>query len=203
MIKYNKEELNTIKSAYNKILDDMDLLWEKSEIEEIELRIYFGKTPNNGLPHDLGKIAYLVFNDQEIRMEYRNFRLSQIINIEKRNRRGKPSRNYDVSTMEALLEKYSEIREILKGKIEESISDKKRKIDLFKSIDEQYSKEANIELSLPETLNQHKLEVVEEDGKKVGTLNFGSISLKIITSGNVELVSKPEVNKVKAKRKEG
>jgi len=135
MIKYNKEELNTIKSAYNKILDDMDLLWEKSEIEEIELRIYFGKTPNNGLPHDLGKIAYLVFNDQEIRMEYRNFRLSRIINIEKRNRRGKPSRNYDVSTMEALLEKYSEIREILKGKIEESISDKKRKIDLFKSID--------------------------------------------------------------------
>ena len=136
-------------------------------------------------------------------MEYRNFRLSRIINIEKRNRRGKPSRNYDVSTMEALLEKYSEIREILKGKIEESISDKKRKIDLFKSIDEQYSKEANIELSLPETLNQHKLEVVEEDGKKVGTLNFGSISLKIITSGNVELVSKPEANKVKAKRKEG
>lgn len=203
MIKYNKEELNTIKSAYNKILDDMDLLWEKSEIEEIELRIYFGKTQNNGLPHDLGKIAYLVFNDQEIRMEYRNFRLSRIINIEKRNRRGKPSRNYDVSTMEALLEKYSEIREILKGKIEESISDKKRKIDLFKSIDEQYSKEANIELSLPETLNQHKLEVVEEDGKKVGTLNFGSISLKIITSGNVELVSKPEANKVKAKRKEG
>jgi len=56
---------------------------------------------------------------------------------------------------------------------------------------------------LPETLNQHKLEVVEEDGKKVGTLNFGSISLKIITSGNVELVSKPEANKVKAKRKEG
>lgn len=203
MIKYNKEELNTIKSAYNKILDDMDLLWEKSEIEEIELRIYFGKNPNNGLPHDLGKIAYLVFNDQEIRMEYRNFRLSRIINIEKRNRRGKPSRNYDVSTMEALLEKYSEIREILKGKIEESISDKKRKIDLFKSIDEQYSKEANIELSLPETLNQHKLEVVEEDGKKVGTLNFGSISLKIITSGNVELVSKPEANKVKAKRKDG
>ena len=199
MIKYSVEEQKTMKSAYNKILDDIDLLWEKSETDEIELRVYFGKKETKGFPREIGKIAYLIFNDQGIRLEYRNFRPIQVFTIEKRNRRGKPSRNYDLSTMEALLEKYSEIREVLTGKIEESVSDKKRKIDLFKSIDDQYSKEANIELFLPETLNQHKLEVVEEDGKKVGTLNFGSISLKIITSGNVELVSKQETNKVKRK----
>lgn len=197
MIKYNVEEQKTIKSAYNKILDDMDLLWEKSEIDEIELRVYFGKKETNGFPREIGKIAYLIFNDQGIRLEYRNFRPIQAFTIEKRNRRGKPSRNYDLSTMEALLEKYSEIREVLTGKIEESVSDKKRKIDLFKSIDDQYSKEANIELFLPETLNPHSISLKEESGKTIGEIKMGSGIIRIITNGTI-LVERPKP-KIKTK----
>ena len=121
----------------------------------------------------------------------------KVVVVEKRNRLGKPFRNYDVATMEALLESYSDIREELKKEIEESIDDKNRKVTLFKSIDDQYSKEANIELTLPETLNPHSLTVRQEDGKAVGELRMGSGVIRIITKGSILVNNEQSRNKVK------
>ena len=193
MIRYNTDEKNTMKSAYNKILDDMDLLWEKSETDNIELLVYYGK---KGLLHS--EIAYLILNDLGIKLEYRNYLPFKVIVVERRNRLGKPFRNYDIATMELLLEKYSDIREDLKREIEESINDKKRKVTLFKSIDDQYSKEANIELTLPETLNPHTISLQQEEGKSIGEIKMGSGTIRIITNGSIVVANhKP----VKVKRK--
>lgn len=198
MIRYNTDEQNTMKSAYNKILDDMDLLWEKSETDNIELLVYLGKKEKKGYPHSLSKIAYLIFNDRGIKLEYRNFMPYKVVVVEKRNRLGKPSRNYDVATMEALLESYSDIREELKKEIKESIDDKNRKVTLFKSIDDQYSKEANIELTLPETLNPHSISLQQEEGKSIGEIRMGSGTIRIITNGSIVVANHEQV---KVKRK--
>ena len=96
------------------------------------------------------------------------------------------------------INKYQEIRESIVSEIVKAQREKNVHIQKAKSIAELYKKDAQIEIELPESLNKHQIEVQEEDGRKIGTLNFGSLSIKIITTGDIELVHKDK-GKVKQK----
>ena len=62
-----------------------------------------------------------------------------------------------------------------------------------------YTKESTIEVELPETNNKPVLEVRSEEGKNVGRVTIGPVSLKILTSENVSIVDRNQQAKVKKK----
>lgn len=54
-------------------------------------------------------------------------------------------------------------------------------------------------VDLPESIDQQSIELEEKDGKKIGTINFGERSIRIITSGNIVFESQTGKSKVKKK----
>ena len=67
---------------------------------------------------------------------------------------------------------------------------------------EKLKRQATIEIDLPQTNNQQTIEVVEEEGKRIGTIKFGEIGLRIITdsSSNIEFKDRSG-NDIKVKKK--
>ena len=62
------------------------------------------------------------------------------------------------------------------------------------------NKEAEVRIDLPESLNAKEIYVSEEGNKKVGVIDFGQQTIKIITEGNIVLVNKSK-EEPKVKRK--
>ncbi len=54
-------------------------------------------------------------------------------------------------------------------------------------------------IDFPESIDKHTITLEEKDGKKIGTINFGERSIRIITSGNIVLETQSEAKKVKKK----
>lgn len=99
--------------------------------------------------------------------------------------------NYEIALV--FIKCYEKIREILIDRLE---SDTKTKQGFFEAIDKvnkKYNKDAEIEIDFPETLNKHSIEVQEAKGKKIGVINFGDRTIKIITTGDIVLIDKEEI----------
>ena len=72
--------------------------------------------------------------------------------------------------------------------------------DLMDKLTNNFNKKENIvEIKLPQTNNQHELNIQRENGRTIGTIDFGSASIKIITDGTIRLV-KDEPAKTKIKK---
>lgn len=72
---------------------------------------------------------------------------------------------------------------------------------LQRGIEIRKKKEAIVEINMPNNIGLQKIEVVEEDGKKIGTINFGDQIIKIYTEGEIVLCNKNEEAKDKEKKK--
>ncbi len=57
------------------------------------------------------------------------------------------------------------------------------------------SKEVNIEFQYPDTMNMHELELKEENGRRVGLIDFGDMCVKILTNGDISLVQDEKQSK--------
>lgn len=62
------------------------------------------------------------------------------------------------------------------------------------------AREASIEFDFPSSVAPYEIEVTKEDGRTVGTIDFGDRTIKVITDGNIVLVPKRE-EKIKVKEK--
>lgn len=62
------------------------------------------------------------------------------------------------------------------------------------------AREASIEFNFPSSVAPYEIEVTKEDGRTVGTIDFGDRTIKVITDGNIVLVPKRE-EKIKVKEK--
>jgi len=198
--KYSTNERKTIIDAYDKVLDDVNRLWEKSEQDKIEVWTYLEKRsePKGIMHRTVAKTGYVIITDNEIYLEFRNFAPIKKVTLERKNKFGKRIRNYDLATIEQFLENYQETRVRIKNEIEKGIEDKKRKIDIFRSLDEEYSKTADIELSLPETINPHAITLRQEDGKSIGEIRIGANLIRIITNGLITVEQENKNEKVKS-----
>lgn len=83
---------------------------------------------------------------------------------------------------------YEKIRKDLLTKAEKNQMVKTSGMEKVRELEQKYRKEAVIEVEMPETVNQSTIEVTEEDGKNVGRINIGPLSLKILASPSVKIV---------------
>lgn len=68
------------------------------------------------------------------------------------------------------------------------------------SLREEPHSEVSIEFNFPESIDKHQLEVTKENGYNIGVIDFGDKTIKIITSGDIVLVEKDKVDKLKQKK---
>ena len=197
--KYNQEEQNLIKRAFEKVLDDLNLMFEHSEAEEIRVHIKYDHELEDVFPSSY----FLAINKREISVVYAALSPEKVIPLELTSgRRGKKIRPYTLESAELILQEYEKIRPKVKNAIEKSIKQKQEKLAIFRKLDDKYSKEATIELDLPKTMNPHSIDLKQEDGKTIGEIKMGYGAIRIITNGPI-IVNKSEQSKVKKKINKG
>ena len=65
--------------------------------------------------------------------------------------------------------------------------------------EEKSSNSAKIAVQFPESIDQHTIKIKEEDGRVVGTIDFGGKLIKIVTDGNIVLEDERDKSKTKIK----
>lgn len=95
---------------------------------------------------------------------------------------------------------YDHIRESLINYAQTALKDKKETMDKIRHIRSKYSNEVFIDLGQNNSMNMQNIELQEENGKKIGSIDFGNRLVKIITEGDIVLTRVEETKeRVKAK----
>ena len=109
-----------------------------------------------------------------------------------------------LKTISAFIKRYDKIREDILERVTKDIEeyDKERTeaIDTSKLFNKRYEKEATVEIDLPLSMNRRQMEIRQENGKNIGIIECGDMTLKFITSGDIQFVDlRKEDEKVKKK----
>ena len=191
--KESTKELNKLLMVVVKELEKIRKLNQEQDfVEYIELpEEEMKQACRSANYYDWNKEWNLSLTKDEYSLVYGRGKNHLIISIAKRAKFGFKL-SYDEEDKEALLiflKHYPEARKRLIKRVE---------TEELKRLKKLYKKEATIEIEIPNTNNQHILEVKEEQGKKVGTLSINGLTLRIIASDGIKVVNKPTV---KVKRK--
>lgn len=195
---YSKKEIKVFEKALKIVLDDLENLWNLKMFERLEFDVELpgiSSCKNNYYEHGWSFVMdeegfYLLNNG-----------CGEIINFVTINKFGNCKQHLKIHPRDIVfLREYDQIREKIVSHINNIQATKQENLDMAKSLISRYSKNAVVEITLPETNNKQTIEVVEENGRKIGTLNFGDISLKIISSASIDFQTKTtEPSKVKRK----
>lgn len=82
------------------------------------------------------------------------------------------------------------------AKLKKTEKEKDSRTKILDDIRTKYSNEKIVDLDLQKNQNNHEIELIEEAGKNIGIINFGSKFIKIITDGNIAL-TKREKTKIR------
>lgn len=185
---FTKEEKDKMQDTLEKVVHDLRSIFEISQ--EDVLRHEF-KTIENGKEYEY----YLIIKAKEAFISHRYS--DWYMQLDKKH--GSTYRMHkikDYNTAFEFIKKYEIIREAILLKAKQSAKKKKIGMDKIDAVNSKYTKEAIIEVEMPETVNQSSIEVTQEDGKNIGRINIGPVSIKILSSPSVRIVT-PEVKKVK------
>lgn len=182
---FTKEEKEKIRKSLNLVLDDIRELWKVAETDRIYIRLDDFT--------ERGGTYYLNITNNRVTLEYPNWDTTTRFNLETRtlNLVNRIPSSYELTL--SFIENYEQIRQHLEKEIKKGLRKKGLGFSELEKINQKYDKEATIELDLPETNNQHQIEVEEKDGKKIGIINFGNRTIKIVTTGDIILVNKTEI----------
>lgn len=219
-ITYSKEELDYIKDTLGLILNDVRSIYNATDQEHIFLET----TLNNEkylLAINDKKIALLtlkvdidewikLWKNDDVNFSYKgNCLLERVIIPEKSLLKKQQDKKYETNKLDKcsdtaiavqFLLEYDRIREELINDIKNTHSSKEDIMRRISQIRCKYGNEILVDLGENKSLNQQTLFVQEENGKKVGTIDFGSRIVKIITDGDIVLTRVEEVkNKIKTK----
>ena len=185
---FTKEEKDKMQDTLEKVVHDLRSIFEISQ--EDVLRHEF-KTIENGKEYEY----YLIIKAKEAFISHRY--CDWYMQLDKKH--GSTNRMHkikDYNTAFEFIKKYEIIREAILLKAKQSAKKKKIGMDKIDAVNRKYTKEAIIEVEMTETVNQSSIEVTQEDGKNIGRINIGPVSIKILSSPSVRIVT-PEVKKVK------
>lgn len=185
---FTKEEKKQIDAAYENVLYDLKALYQISELDYYRKRVKL---------HD-EKIYKFEVNQYGVWFYQAQAPSGNCIASFKTNGKIKIYR-IPYELIFGFLNQYDGIREGLEEEAKHNLEIKQQGMDKISELEKTYSKEAVIEVEMPNTLNHTSIEVYEEDGKNVGRLNIGPISLKILTSPNVKIINPKPKEKVKQK----
>ena len=91
------------------------------------------------------------------------------------------------------------MKSAVEDKIKQGKKEKEKSLKEYEDLAEKYSKEVNVEITLPDSINQHQLEIKKENGSTIGKINFGNATIKIITRGSISVERQDEQFPVKKK----
>ena len=196
-LKYTKEEQNLMKKAYDNALDVLDELWNLSEYQQIRVDAKLRGISDVDDYYPSWDWS-LVLNDKEIYLESTFHRSSTQIILEQKTRFTK-KRKYDYGVIDIFLKEFEQLKPKVEERIKAGKLEKSKSLNEYEMIAEKYSKESRVEITLPDTMNQHSIEISKEDGRTVGKINFGSGLIKIITRGSIEVERNDDIPYIKRK----
>lgn len=210
-----KESKKIFFQTLKKVIKDLD------EIRSAEKDHYVIKIEMKNAPALYrGRNWYLLVSNEKFVIYYHAYSIYEAnkdIVFARINKFGKATLpeniNFDPYSLECLIafmEEIPDIRAKLAKAVEDNIKNKqeqaiKKKIDQeetlqrLKEIQNRCNGLATIEIEMPETNNQHEIELKEEHGQKIGTIKINGLTLRIITSGDVKITN--DLEKGKAKRR--
>lgn len=205
---YTPEEIEKINQALDNVINDLNEIWKASRNEETEVDIFLEKFDKDR--------EYTEFKVSQKGFSFEIWVLPEKISyyLARLTPMGEVEPQYEDLSIELRSEfvrKYPRIRERLIRKMKEQKEERANQIETYKEnkknemanieeISQMYSRKVDLEIDFPPSINQHTIEVVEEDGQKIGTINFGATSIRIITKGDISLVYKePSKEKIKTK----
>ena len=187
LLNFTDSEKEIIRTTLKTVIKDLDQLWSTNACSKIVVPVvledvekYYEGYPSEGWQFIMTKDNY-VLNNSTARNRF-------LIVSEKDGVRQEHTDIIGAVDI-MILKEYPMIRERILAAIKSANQEKQETLEYVKDLDERLKRQATIEIELPATNNQQTIEVVEENGRKVGTLNFGDISLKIISSANIEFKS--------------
>lgn len=220
-ITYSKEELDYIKDTLGLVLKDVRSIYDTTDQDYMFLETTLDNKRYLLAVND-SKIALLtlkvdieewieLFKKDDVNFSYKgNCLLERVITPEKNLlKKTQPEKKYELNALEKdsetaiavqFLIEYDRIREELINDIKKTHDSKE---DIMRKISEircKYGNEILVDFGENKTMNTQNLLVQEVNGKKVGTIDFGSRIVKIITEGDIVLTRVEELKeKVKAK----
>lgn len=195
---FSKNEIRQIKKSIKIISKDIRELLKKQQYDEIIIPIKLQ------LPRKYGREWNLIINKRIIAAESDNYTNSIFYPFN--------AIHYDQDDYNAfsqIILQYDEIREKINNIVNENVEKKDKNIKKITDISNKYSSstrrkekklEATVQIDMPDSINAQEIILTKEGTKKVGIIDFGAQTIKIITKGNIVLVnSENKDNKVKRK----
>ena len=194
-IKLTKTQQKDLYDLYDKALNDLWDIWQTSALKSVFIPLNIGD--------DSTKKWHFRIDDKNIRLTcntgYAHSISQTLAYSKKRFKKYVLIKNIDINQdlMFEFIKRYEYIRENLIKRLSSGDSIKKETDDLFSKLKEQFNKSSTIEIDFGNPNNLQTIEINEEEGKKIGTINFGSQTIKIITKGEITLVNKKTDKKIK------
>lgn len=211
---FTSEEKRKIRKAYKTVIKDLELLLKEAKSKDISCSL--GR--NELLDSVVGFIycnCFIEVADDYVffKTRYENLNSTRdrviLATISKSGCLTPYYSNYLLCG--AVVKEYPKIRDMIIKEISfnnKAVTTKEQKeqqlkekiLDGLESVQNRYSNSTDILIDLPPSQNQHRLVVKKEDGRNVGTLDFGNTTIRLITDGKIVLVDKTaQDSKVKKK----
>lgn len=189
---FTKEEKEQIKKSLNLVLDDIRELWSVAETDKIYIEI--GKYIQSDSQY------YLYITNNKISIHYPCWDTTTKYNLETRAAKLVNRIPSDYELALSFIQNYETIRGVLLKEIKKGLKKKNLGFSAIEEINKKYNKDAEIEIDFPETINKHSIVVQEENGKKIGIINFGDRTIKIVTTGDIVLIDKTKTKEEQPKQ---
>ena len=191
IIHFTKEEKEKLKETLAVVVEDLRSIFNTADSDKISYEFEVLENEYNNYS--------LVINKKSmyLKLHYSDW----YMNLDKVRQNGKVKMCVitDYNLVFLFLQKYEEIRKNIENKARENQTNKEHGMRRIQEIYNQYTKEATIEVEMPDTINQSSIEVIQEDGKNVGKVNIGPLSLRILASPSVKIIERNTDVKVKKK----
>lgn len=196
---YTKEQKKKIRETVSILVKDLRELWEMYPYEEIQIYVQLY------LP-DYGKNWFFIMNKKDIFLKAESN--GNYTHLQRKGIKNKPYSEGDYEAHRQFIAKYEYVRAEVERIQSENASRVQKSLDSMDNISSKYSSESKAERKRLEasvqidfnSQNRHEIEITEENGQTVGTINFGKQTIKIMTEGDIILVDKrTEAPKIKQK----
>lgn len=181
-----------IRETIKVLVKDLRTLWSLYPYEEIKLSL-------NLYLYDYGDNWFFIMNEKEIIIKAESN--GNHTHLERKGLNNKPYKEGDYLAHQQFIDRYESLRKDI-----EKIQTSKKELHELNinkmtelrnkyseaSKEEQKRLESSVQINFPPSLNTHAIEVTEENGKKIGIIDFGKQTIKIITEGDIILVDKKQ-----------
>lgn len=190
-VRFTEKEKKEIDKTYKKVIKSLWKIWEISPVTSIELRLDLDDSGKKDWRFEISDNNPIWLYDPSCSTHW--YKISEIRN----------SKVFycdiELELKRKILLNYENIKSLLLEKMKEGLEKRaitqKRMDEINKMLDRN---EASIEIDFPYQ-NQQQIKVTCENGKTIGTLDFGDRIIKFITSGNIVLVNQKDKDVVKRK----